>query len=128
MRSRHIFEIDRFAVFTDTHLTVSCIVSKTVFDTNDNPSEAVSGSNQIVLRLIYHRFVKTTPKPRATKNSSGELVGPVLELLPPVDCDGDGTGEVEVAANDDVVVVVGVSARPSTPTALWTMVSISTTT
>ena len=26
----------------------------------------------------YHRFVKTTPKPSATKNNSGEL-----ELLPP---------------------------------------------
>lgn len=27
----------------------------------------------------YHRLVKTTPNPRATKNSRGELVG--LELL-----------------------------------------------
>jgi hypothetical protein len=26
--------------------------------------------------FTYHRFVKTTPKPRATKKSSGELVGP----------------------------------------------------
>jgi hypothetical protein len=25
---------------------------------------------------MIHRFVKTTPKPRATKKSSGELVGP----------------------------------------------------
>ena len=24
----------------------------------------------------YHKLVKTTPKPNATKNSSGELVGP----------------------------------------------------
>lgn len=24
----------------------------------------------------YHRFVKTTPKPSATKKSNGELVGP----------------------------------------------------
>lgn len=31
------------------------------------------------LRLTNQRLVKTTPKPRATKNSSGELVGP----LPP---------------------------------------------
>lgn len=29
----------------------------------------------------YHRFVKTTPKPRATKKSSGELVGPPPPLL-----------------------------------------------
>src|SRR3954453_16797522 len=28
---------------------------------------------------LYHRFVKTTPKPNATKKSNGELVGP----LPP---------------------------------------------
>jgi hypothetical protein len=27
----------------------------------------------------YHRFVKTTPKPRATKNNNGELVGLELE-------------------------------------------------
>lgn len=30
----------------------------------------------------YHRFVKTTPKPRATKNSSGELVGLPPPLFP----------------------------------------------
>jgi len=28
--------------------------------------------------MTYHRFVKTTPKPRATKKSRGELVGPPL--------------------------------------------------
>ena len=27
-------------------------------------------------REPYHRFVKTTPKPSATKKSKGELVGP----------------------------------------------------
>lgn len=27
-------------------------------------------------RETYHRFVKTTPKPSATKKSKGELVGP----------------------------------------------------
>ena len=27
-------------------------------------------------RATYHKFVKTTPKPKATKKSSGELVGP----------------------------------------------------
>jgi hypothetical protein len=26
--------------------------------------------------LAYHKFVKTTPNPRATKKSSGELLGP----------------------------------------------------
>lgn len=33
--------------------------------------------------MNYQRFVKTTPKPKATKNKSGELVGPFpLPLLP----------------------------------------------
>lgn len=34
--------------------------------------------NHIILsfRATYHRFVNTTPKPKATKNSRGELVGP----------------------------------------------------
>ena len=31
----------------------------------------------------YHKFVKTTPKPSATKKSSGELVGPPLPPPPP---------------------------------------------
>jgi hypothetical protein len=36
---------------------------------------------------LYHRFVKTTPKPNATKKSNGELVGPppgglLLPVLP----------------------------------------------
>lgn len=31
--------------------------------------------------VTYHKFVKTTPNPRATKKSKGELVGPLLELL-----------------------------------------------
>ena len=34
----------------------------------------------------YHKFVNTTPKPNATKNRSGELVGP----LPPP---GAGVGD-----------------------------------
>ena len=32
----------------------------------------------------YHRLVKTTPKPRATKNKRGELVGPELLLWFPL--------------------------------------------
>lgn len=32
----------------------------------------------------YHRLVKTTPKPRATKNRRGELVGPLPPLEEPV--------------------------------------------
>lgn len=31
----------------------------------------------------YHKLVKTTPKPRATKKSNGELVGPPLSEVEP---------------------------------------------
>jgi hypothetical protein len=44
--------------------------------------------------ITYHRFVKTTPKPRATKNNKGELVGP-LEEAPDV----AAAGVVEVVAD-----------------------------
>jgi hypothetical protein len=40
--------------------------------------------------LPYQRFVKTTPKPRATKNSSGELVGPLLLPFDPELGEEDG--------------------------------------
>lgn len=45
---------------------------------------------------MIHRFVKTTPKPRATKKSKGELVGPPPppELAGDVDAAG---GPMEVA-------------------------------
>lgn len=42
----------------------------------------------------YHKFVKTTPKPRATKNRSGELVGPPPPPPPPEDVAAAGAGEV----------------------------------
>jgi len=54
----------------------------------------------------YHKFVKTTPKPRATKNSRGELVGP----LPPEEpvLVGEGEDESEAAALGAVVVVADI--------------------
>lgn len=53
----------------------------------------------------YHRFVNTTPKPRATKNKRGELVG--LELLPfPLCCE-------VVAAGDELVVIEDIAAKKS---------------
>lgn len=49
--------------------------------------------------MAYHRFVKTTPNPRATKNNRGELVGPLL--LPAIDWDvGVGKTDVMEAIND----------------------------
>ena len=61
------------------------------------------------------RFVKTTPKPSATKKSSGELAG-LLELLPlgALLCVGvgvgiapvtDDDGRIEVAIVDKIVIV-----------------------
>lgn len=32
----------------------------------------------------YHKFVKTTPNPNATKNNNGELVGPPPPPPPPL--------------------------------------------
>lgn len=43
----------------------------------------MSRNVQLWTALAAHqRFVKTTPKPRATKKRSGELVGPPPPLLP----------------------------------------------
>ena len=40
---------------------------------------------------LYHRLVKTTPNPKATKNNRGELVGPLPPPPPPVELGvGDG--------------------------------------
>ena len=52
--------------------------------------------------MTYHKFVKTTPNPRATKKSKGELVGPLLELL----FVGEGLGMDEggeVGGGEDIV-------------------------
>lgn len=52
----------------------------------------------------YHKFVKTTPKPRATKKRSGELVGPPPPPLPsPVgEAEGETVVVVEVVVADIV--------------------------
>lgn len=46
----------------------------------------------------YHKLVKTTPKPRATKNKRGELVGPELFEWSPLFV-GLGAGGLEVGAD-----------------------------
>ena len=56
----------------------------------------LKGCTILKLNVTDHRFVKTTPKPRATKNSRGEL-GPPLPV--PGVCVGEG---------DVVVVPVGI--------------------
>ena len=56
----------------------------------------------------YHRLVKTTPKPRATKNSNGEL-GP-LPPPPPVG-DGEGLAVGGVGAEEPVEVILRVTGE-----------------
>jgi hypothetical protein len=46
--------------------------------------------------ITHHKFVNTTPKPNATKNSRGELVGPLAGCCV-VDIEGLGDAEVEEA-------------------------------
>lgn len=60
---------------------------------------------------IIHRFVKTTPKPSATKKSKGELVGPPPPELAADDVAAGGTtavleGTVVVAA--ELAMIAGV--------------------
>jgi hypothetical protein len=55
------------------------VISKTIFDANNDPR--LISNQQSVVRSHHgactdHKFVKTTPKPRATKKSNGELLGP----------------------------------------------------
>lgn len=55
---------------------------------------------------LYHRFVKTTPKPKATKKSNGELVGPPPpEELPPVlaGCIGDDDEDMTAGVGMEVM-------------------------
>ena len=44
----------------------------------------------------HHKFVKTTPNPRATKKSKGELVGPVAPLPPLGLVVADGAVDVDM--------------------------------
>ncbi len=72
-----------------------------------------------MLIMTYHKLVNTTPNPKATKKSNGELVGP-LPLLPPELVVGSG-GAADVA--EDMVTAMVVIA--SVETTWVTMVSLS---
>lgn len=78
-------EVDGFAILVySAHGAVSLIIAETVFYTYNDPADmlvaAVVRQCDKVLQA-YHRLVKTTPKPSATKNSRGEFPG-VLLFLP----------------------------------------------
>ena len=105
MRSRHVFEVDRLSVLVEPQGPVACIVAEAVLDTDNDPiitsrvrlhpSHLARGAFQEKL-CAHHRFVKTTPKPSATKNRRGD------ELLP---CCGGGVGELLATPPDGSVVV-----------------------
>lgn len=56
-------------------LDVTVRKSRFIIQTGHAPQDAVNA---------YHKFVKTTPKPKATKNNKGELCPPPLPLPFPV--------------------------------------------
>lgn len=94
----HGCHIDMLAILVMVKATVALVVPEAVFDADDDPTECkhdTPGLMRLQTREVYHKLVKTTPKPRATKNRSGELVGPeLLDWLPlPV-----GVGEAGSAA------------------------------
>lgn len=104
MRSRHGLQINGF-LFTIRAGSLSSIVSETIFNADDDPkknaqflvghSALCSGSLCRKTKTAYHRFVKTTPNPRATKNNKGELVGPLL-LPPAINWEGVGVAKADV--------------------------------
>jgi len=54
---------------------------------------SVEGSSTREQKTTYHRFVKTTPKPNATKNRSGELSLALPLLLALLEGDGFWLGD-----------------------------------
>lgn len=105
-------EVNGFAIFVQgTRCTIALVISEAVFYADDDPVSvivSVTGSHGRTAGVgggelsAYHRFVKTTPNPRATKNNSGELVGPPLPVSVPEVVD-DGALEVV----DDMAVASG---------------------
>lgn len=107
MLARHGAEIDPIGIFTVHALSVSLVVSEAVLDTDDNPVQ--NNQSKVTWNRspchAYHRFVKTTPKPNATKKRSGEL-GP---LPPPPGLPvGEAVGEdtIDDDNDDDVVAAI----------------------
>lgn len=82
MSPRHGDQIDWFAGFLVPELAVLSIVAEAVFNANDDPSEVSKCPDISHRESTHHKLVKTTPKPRATKNKRGELVGLLLPSPP----------------------------------------------
>lgn len=84
MGSGHVLERHRLTIFIGESSAIASIVSEAVLNSDDNPVSTVqleTGPARGPRASIqtYQRLVKTTPKPRATKKSNGELL-----LLPPL--------------------------------------------
>jgi hypothetical protein len=67
-------------------------------------------------KASHQRFVKTTPKPNATKNSRGELLPPPP---PPPDADEDVLGAGEVVDCGGGMVLEGVGVVTSALVVSW---------
>ena len=94
-------------------MSIALVIAKTIFDANNDPEAVVSfrpearknERGKLSAKDITHqRFVNTTPNPKATKKSNGELVGPGVE--PPVGV--ALADEVEVV---EVADMIGVEVR-----------------
>lgn len=115
----HIRQVNWIAILARLHAPMPLIVAETILDANDNPERekqsvrlaqnaAGAPSRNETYRLTYHRFVKTTPKPNATKNNKGELVGPLL--FEPLS-DGVGKGAADVVAEADILMRMRMAMR-----------------
>jgi hypothetical protein len=102
--SGQVVKVDGIDRFTVPEGAIARIVSKAVLDSDNDPLIKVSftfGLRWNRSCATNHKLVKTTPKPKATKKSSGELVGPdVLDV-------GDEVAFVDVDDVTDRVVGVG---------------------
>ena len=106
MLSRHRTQVNGVSVFAISQCAVALVISEAVLHANDDPgddcqltvgwAERLGGEVQDDRWVTHQRLVKTTPKPKATKNNSGELVGPGLLLLFAALVDAEGAAEVEV--------------------------------
>ena len=117
MGSWHVRHVYRLAVFIMLRPSIPLVIAEAIFDTHDNPNKRVNqstveGSKGVVERTnsTHHRFVKTTPKPRATKKSRGELVGPPPPPPPPPEFElGDDVGTLTAV---DVAMIALVDEGP----------------
>jgi hypothetical protein len=84
--------------------SIALVIAEAVLDTDDDPTVerlAILACDPTVscMGATYHRFVKTTPKPSATKKRRGDDDPPRWLLFPPFVA-------VAVGAVDDVVAIV----------------------